>query len=76
MNSWIESLHAIETKAVAIDCIANGEPACDGNDGPGLEGRRGWSLEDTVGFGVASISRTNAAARCRARLGNARRSTR
>jgi hypothetical protein len=24
----------------------------DGNDGPGLEGRRGWSLEDTVGFGV------------------------
>ena len=52
MNSRIESLHAIETKAVAIDCIANGEPARDGNDGPGLEGRRGWSLEDTVGFGV------------------------
>src|SRR3954471_20451251 len=51
VNSSIESLHAIETKAVAIDCIANGEPACDGDDGSGPEGRRGWSLEDTVGFG-------------------------
>jgi hypothetical protein len=52
MSSWIESLHAIETKAIAIDCIANRESMCDGDDGSGPEGWRGWSLEDTIGFGV------------------------
>jgi hypothetical protein len=52
MHSRFESLHAIEANALAIDSVANGEPACDGNDGSGPEGRRGWSLEDTVRFGV------------------------